>query len=1016
MHHNYDISNDTLSVTKTNKSQSITHLPCLYNVSSDDESETVTDKIQHGNTDDEAPKRCQMPNQRKTTRHTIYTQTNRNGGLTLLCTNADSLSNKKDELLIEAEAAKAKIILVTEVIPKNYRDPISEEDFIIPGYAVPYSNIDETDGRGVAIFVSNEINPFITKITMNNDFEEQVWVQLKLKGNDSLLIGCIYRSDSGSKINNNKLRTLLKLVSELNPSHLFIYGDFNFKNINWTTLEGSSDEEKKFVKAMQDSFFYQHVDQNTRYRQGQRPNLLDLIITNEPDTINYIDYLPPIGASDHLCLKANIKLYPETQEPLESFKFYKGDYGAINEALKTVKWHELMDNQTVEQSYDIFTNILNELISKYIPKGTITATKNKKPWNNKSIHSLRRKKQNAFKRFRDQGTDYYAQKSKIQTTALSRLIDKLRRKLERTIAKNARRNPKGFWNYYRSLTKAKSDIGDILKADGRMTENNTEKAEAFNSFFENVFTNENTNNVPRVRDENFDAPISSLCFTPEQVKKKLKDLNKTKSAGPDGFHPKILNECAEYICVPLAIIFNKSMYESHLPSQWKDAHVKPIFKKGRRTDPGNYRPISLTSVICKVMESMIRDSIVDHIMANNLFCDNQHGFVPGRSCITQLLSCIEDWSHLLDLGNPIDIIYLDFKKAFDAVPHLRLLEKIRSFGIRGNLLKWLECFLIGRRQRVVIGEEHSSWTTVKSGIPQGSVLGPLLFVIFINDIPNGMKNITKIFADDTKAYGTVRNLDEHDILQRDLDLALAWSDKWQMNFNIGKCHSLPMGYNNMHYPYSIDGNTIESVTEEKDLGVIIDKKLDFHQHIMASAKKANSILGCIRRTIKHKDREIMLPLFKAHVRSRLEYGSVVWSPFKLKDIQAIEYVQRRATKLIRGLRDLTYEERLKTLNLPSLLFRRKRADMIQAYKIINGLERVDSGKFFKLSTNTKTRGHSKKLLKPRCRLDIRKNIFSQRIVNDWNSLPQSLVEAGDLFSFKAGLDEVWDKHKFITPF
>ena len=145
MHHNYDISNDTLSVTKTNKSQSITNLPCLYNVSSDDEYESVTDKIQHGNTDDEAPKRCQMPNQRKTTRHTIYTQTNRNRGLTLLCTNADSLSNKKDELLIEAEAAKAKILLVTEVIPKNYRDPISEADFIIPGYAVPYSNIDETD-------------------------------------------------------------------------------------------------------------------------------------------------------------------------------------------------------------------------------------------------------------------------------------------------------------------------------------------------------------------------------------------------------------------------------------------------------------------------------------------------------------------------------------------------------------------------------------------------------------------------------------------------------------------------------------------------------------------------------------------------------------------------------------------------------------------------------------------------------------------------------------------------------
>ena len=922
--------------------------------------------------------------------------------------------NKKDELLLEAEATDAKILLVTEVIPKNYTDPISENDFIIPGF-VPYSNIDETDGRGVSIFVAEDLNPAVTKIPIETDFEEQVWIQLKLRGNDKLLIGCIYRNGKSSKINNSRLCSLLKHVSDINPSYLFTYGDFNFKGIDWETLEGTSEEEKKFAKAIQDSFFYQHVDQNTRYRHGQQPNLLDLVITNEPEMIESIDYLPPLGASDHLCLKVKLNLNPDAPTQQSNFKFHKGDYEAMNEELKSNKWHELMHNKPAAESYELFSNILINSMNKFIPKGSKGNKNSKKIWNNNKIYKMRRKKQNAFKRFRDLGTEYDAKVSKRQTTALTRLTDKLRRKLERKVAKNARRNPKGFWNYYRSLTKAKADIGNVTKADGCMTTNNKEKAEAFNLFFESVFTTEDTNNVPSLENEDFRHPLQSLCFTPEKVKSKLLKLNKSKSAGPDGFHPRILVECAENLCVPLAIIFNKSIAESDLPESWKEAHVKPIFKKGRRTDPGNYRPISLTSVICKVMESIIRDSIVDHIMENNLFCDNQHGFVPGRSCITQLLCCIEEWSKMLDLGLPVDIIYLDFRKAFDAVPHQRLIEKLKSFGISGNLLEWLKCFLIGRKQRVVIGEEQSSWSEVKSGIPQGSVLGPVLFVIFINDIPRALQNATKIFADDTKAYKAVRNIEDQASLQNDVDSAFNWSQKWQMKFNIDKCHSLPMGHSNLHYPYQIDGTIIDSVEEEKDLGVIIDSKLSFHRHIMEIVKKANNTLGCIRRTIKFKDRNIMLPLYNAHVRSRLEYASVIWNPYRQDDIQAIERVQRRATKLIRGMRGLSYTERLTALGLPSLQFRRRRADMIEVFKIISGLDRIGADKFFAFNTS-KTRGHSKKFFKPFSRLNLRKNSFSQRVVNDWNSLPESLVGVDDLDSFKAGLDKHWEKSKYDNPF
>ena len=266
--------------------------------------------------------------------------------------------------------------------------------------------------------------------------------------------------------------------------------------------------------------------------------------------------------------------------------------------------------------------------------------------------------------------------------------------------------------------------------------------------------------------------------------------------------------------------------------------------------------------------------------------------------------------------------------------HRRLLSKIHSFGIKGSIYKWLENFLMGRRQRVTIGSDKSSWANVLSGIPQGSVLGPILFVLFINDIPDALQNISRIFADDTKAYKVVRNLEEQDNLQEDLNSVFNWSQTWQMNFNIDKCHTLPLGFNNMHYPYQIDGFIIDSVPEEKDLGVIIDKKLDFHRHVLETVKKANNTLGCIRRSIKFRDKNIMLPLYIAHVRSRLEYASVVWSPYKLNDIRAIEYVQRRATKLIRGMYSLAYEDRLKYLDLFSLQYRRRKADMLEVFKIV----------------------------------------------------------------------------------
>ena len=311
------------------------------------------------------------------------------------------------------------------------------------------------------------------------------------------------------------------------------------------------------------------------------------------------------------------------------------------------------------------------------------------------------------------------------------------------------------------------------------------------------------------------------------------------------------------------MLFNKSLCEGIVPIQWVEACITAIHKKGLKSAIGNYRPVSITSVICKMTESIIRDHIIDYMVSNNYIAEEQHGFVPRRECMTNLLQAMDDWSKAIEFGHNIDVISTDFAKAFDSVPLKRLLVKLESIGIEGEVLRWLKAFLTGRRHRGNVGGELSDWVYAKSGIPQGSVLGPTLIVIFINDLPLVIKNSCKMFADDTKLCRTIITEDDTTSLQDDIDSLVDWSAFWQFPFNELKCKCMHIGKDRTSRSYQMNDHVLENVKEIKYLGVITDEKLKFHNHTSAAIQKANSVLGLIKRSFAALDKTILPKLYRS---------------------------------------------------------------------------------------------------------------------------------------------------------
>ena len=281
----------------------------------------------------------------------------------------------------------------------------------------------------------------------------------------------------------------------------------------------------------------------------------------------------------------------------------------------------------------------------------------------------------------------------------------------------------------------------------------------------------------------YENTLADISITIDEVHELLNGLNPNKSAGDDGMHPRVLKECASELAYPVHKLFTMSLSSGIIPKSWKRATFTPIHKDDDRSNAENYRPISITSQIGKTLEKVIRKSIMAHLIANNILSDHQHGFCEGKSCLTNLIEALEDITSMVDDGMPVDGVFLDFKKAFDKVSHERLLYKLHQMGIQGTLLQWIDNFLSDRSQRVKVNSSYSTWKSVTSGVPQGSVLGPILFIAYINDFPLLLKSYCKMFADDAKLYGKAENDADNESIQHDLNRYVTWAKDWLMVFN-----------------------------------------------------------------------------------------------------------------------------------------------------------------------------------------------------------------------------------------
>ena len=605
------------------------------------------------------------------------------------------------------------------------------------------------------------------------------------------------------------------------------------------------------------------------------------------------------------------------------------------------------------------------------------------------------------------------------------ILDKIKQSInneylesEKEAVNKIQTDPKYFYNYSSQKMKCKSGIGPLLY-ENSLHYDDKSMADILQRQFCSVFSDpDNPNKELYDIDAEFDEPLTEINITIEDIDKALKEIKPHSSSTNDDMPAILMKKCSATINYPLLLIWSQSLESGYVYPQYKQQIITPLHKKESRAIPENYRPICPTSHSSKTCERIVRDRIVDHLVRNNLLCKHQHGFRRGHSCLTQLLNHINIVILNFINNTDTDCIYLDYAKAFDLVDHELLIHKLQCYGIQGSLLAWIKSFLTDRYQTVSVNGTHSYKSKVKSGVPQGTVLGPILFLVYLNDIDKCIKHsFISCFADDTRVSMGISDSADVKHLQEDLNQVIQWTSKNNMklhekkfqyvNHNCGDSkllEELPFT-SELHEYITPNGTILSPIDSVRDLGIKVTQSLSWSPHIRNIVDGANKMAAWILSVFSTRDREVMMILYKSLVRPRVEYSCPLWDPKKIGDIILIEQVQRHFTSLIEHLQELTYYERLNRLKLMSLQRRRERYSILHLHKII--YQSVTSD--LNITTNYSPRRGLFVNIPPILKgtkakfQTLRDSFFTVSAPQLFNSLPQSIRDEEVYETFKSKL-------------
>lgn len=931
-----------------------------------------------------------------------------------------SLHIDKPDIAIVNETWLNKHIHSNEIVNDEYykcfRVDRSESDKL---------KYDKKGGAGVMILCKNELSVNFRQISTVRTRLPILAIEAKFPDKTKLCICTYYRYGYTDIPDTLEAERYFKDLA-IRYKDIVLVGDLNMGSIeDWTCPIGQTEKEEIMTTLFNELSLSAFVHSST-HRGG---NTLDQVLSNKPGFIHNVTVIPNgLCSSDHYTINFELRCPRKCKPKVKRrvFAYKKANWNAINNSLINTNWNVLLNSPDVTQNLDRFKSTLDITIRQHIPMVNVSS-KGQPPWFDSEVREMRDRKlimkrqAESVNATRDDIDSYKNIQSTYKKFVMNKKQDFIT-KVDPTVEASAVIN-KRFWSHIKKSTNC-SRIPDTVHHNGRFRSEAPDKCEMYNQFFCAQFSEASDYSIEI---DDLDNPLCDLYISPSDVFKILSKINPHKATGPDGIDGHVLKKCAGTIHIPLAILFNQSYQSGKIPQEWRNANVVPIHKKKDKSNVENYRPISLTCLIMKVFEKSIRSKLLE--LCHNKITDKQHGFLPAKSCNTQMLYYTTELSLNLNSRLQTDVIYYDFAKAFDSVSHDLVLAKLKQkFSINGKLLRFVRSYLKDRQQRVAIDGSFSSWQPVRSGVPQGSVVGPVLFVLFINDIVNEVSPDTNVllYADDMKIWRTIESQSDGLSLQAEINSLLQWSIDNKMKFHPSKCKVIrsTMKREPINCQYTMNGIDLELSDSEKDLGILVNSKLSFRAHRNLILARASHKLGLVKRNCSLTGCPLRRKvLYLTLVRSLFEHCSNVWGPTNEAQLTGFVKIQKRAIKWVlnepfASYSNKEYHDKLKSLNVLPMKYKFQLNDIVMFHKIYYKYSVVSLPRFLARHDDDNdgtyfqrhTRAHNPTdTLKLKCKIIPRINVFRDgyfhRAFTLWNSLPLGIRSIECTNSFKNKLKE-----------